>query len=147
MDEKAMAEALKGQFFWEKTTQFAGDNSKEASDLRRVQRKYRDRLHGAPEPVSEEVRQRVDELRHIVAETFEITVEDLDNRTPVKHATPKNFLMWAVCRYFPSVAMSRMAPCVNRHYTTIRHGYDAFEAEAHLYTNLIRKIDERMGYK
>jgi chromosomal replication initiation ATPase DnaA len=150
MDEEQIAEALKGQFFWEKTTKYAFDNSKEVTDIRRAQGKYREktRYTKSPPRVDAETEHKVAALRDVVAGEFNITLENLDSRTTSKYsATPKNFLMWAACRYFTNLKLSQVGVCLNRHYSTVIHGRDTFEAEAHLHTDLIRRVDEKMGYR
>lgn len=147
--EKMMAEALGDNFYWEKTTRFETSKPREVLDVQVAQRKFRPKKPNPFKPdLTDEVRERFETLRGLVALYFGITVEEIRCRHSVpKTALPKNFLMWAAMRYFTQISLMKLANIVERHHTTLVHGRDSFSDVAHLYEDLIKKMDKAMEYK
>jgi hypothetical protein len=150
MDERAIAEALKGQFFWERTTKYGEDTTPAAAAIRQAQSKYRDKIPGKRDagPANKDDEAQFIRLRAFVSELTGVSLNDIESRTPAKKsALAKAFLMWCICRYFPHISLTGMGVLANRHYTTVMHGRDVFNDEADFHTEFIRKTDEFMGHK
>jgi hypothetical protein len=157
MNEAAMAKALDGCFFWERTTYYDPNLSKESADIRAAQRKYASKAKpNKYEPpngwwnnsVPVDLMDRINALKRGVAIAFGVSVTDIESRsTNRKAATPKAFYMWALCRYFPETSMNQMSKMIDRHYSTIIHGRDTFKLDEHIYTDTIEKMDKYMGHK
>lgn len=156
MDEAALAKGLEGKFFWEGTTKYDPDMSKDCLEIRRMQRKYipKEVAYKPPEnwwkvkkePVN--LKEKIDALRSAVSVAFGVPEESIRLRSRRNNGenVAKSFFMWALCRYFPDASLVSLGKYIERHHSTIIHGREEFRAVEHLYKDLIEKMDAYMGY-
>lgn len=147
--EAAMVKALGDNFFWESTTRHDTCKPREVLDVIHAQKKFRaKKANPFKHDPTQEVKERFEMLRGLVAMAFGLTVEDIRCRHSVPNtAIAKNFLMWAATRYFTQISLTKLATIVERHHTTLTHGRQSFDDIAHLHGKLIAEIDRSMGYK
>jgi hypothetical protein len=162
MDEEAMAKALEGKFFWERTTKYE-PATPDMMSVRRAQKEfapieewYQEEVEDEPEPRLWQRKPpppvdfvaRVNAMKEVIAAHFRLGVEDIHSRTKRKNTvTPKKFFYWCLCRYFKKTSLVQMAKVIDRDHSTIIYGRDGFELEKHLHAELVAKMDEFMDYK
>lgn len=156
MDEAAISKALEGKFFWEGTTKYDPDLSRDCIAIRRAQRKYvpKEPRYVPPEnwwrvkPEPANFRERVNALRAAVATVFGVHEGTIMTRSKVKGTSiPRRFFIWAMCRYFPDASLAAIAEMIGRHHSTVIYGRDEFKQAEHLYADIIEKMDAYMGHK
>ena len=155
MDEAMMAKALEGKFFWEGTSKYDPDMSKDCLEIRKAQSKYvpkevRPSLppnwSAKPEPVN--FKERVEALKEAVSVAFGVQKHEVVTRSRQKEvAAAKSFFIWAMCRYFPETSLAVIGKIVGKHHSTIIHHRDEFSAVEHIYADIIEQMDKYMDYR
>lgn len=162
--EQEMAEALRGQFFWEKTSKYEDLTTGYAAEIRRAQRKFVEKVskEGKPPPMTidknKKIQERIaatkllpDEIKKIKAEILKyygLSERDFEGEVGTKKLFPaRSHYIWSVIRYNPNVSLAGFGKTIGKHHSTIIHHRDLFESNKHLFEENIKAIDAIFGYK
>lgn len=171
--EAKMAEALEGQFFWEKTTLLGEQsNNKMVLEIRRAQRKFfkpkiiaekppkksseeskklqeiANKLKFLSEEFEQQLIQRLGAIMELVACAHGVNPEDIKRPTTSKYfKDAKCHYYWAIDRYIKDASLSRMSNLLGRNHTTLLHGKRRFEKIKDSHAEKVASVDEAMQYK
>ena len=165
--EALMAEALKGQFFWEPTT-FACYGAGELSDeLRRAQKKFVDKPKKTYGEKTRLERERIDAIikkkeiiasfvdkdlaseikfiREFVAELHKVGSHEIAGEGRMKKvAVARHHFVWSLVRYYSDISLAELGRQINKHHTTILHSRNYFEKVKDSYAEIVSAVDEFM---
>lgn len=158
-----MAEALRGQFFWEQTTKYEGANTGFAAEIRRAQKKFIEEVpkEGKPPPMTLDKNKRIKErieatkllpenikkVKDAILKYYDLSERDFEGEAGTKKLFPARcHYIWSVLRYNPDVSLAGFSRVIGKHHSTIIHNRDLFESNRHLFEKNIKAIDAIFGY-
>lgn len=159
-----MANALRGQFFWEKTTKHEDCTTGMVADIRRAQRPFIEnpvkisKSKGVSISAIDVAKKRVESQKEIssairkvkdaILEFYGLTELEFEGEAGNKKLFPARcHYVWAVLKYNPEISKAGLGRQIGKHHSTIIHHERLFEQSKHMFPENVEAIERMIGYK